>query len=186
MSEPEEGRGGPLIAVFGSGRAPAEDLDRARALGAALAAAGYRVLNGGYGGTMEASAAGAREAGGAAVGVTCAQFTFRAGPNPHLQEVVEAATLVERLGMLVQQAAGYVVLPGGVGTLAELATAWEHLRKGLHAGRPLVVWREPWRRVVAALEGTPYVPGGEKGIVWVDDVASAVRAIRAAVPVEGG
>lgn len=172
----------PLIAVYGSGAAPPGDLARARSLGEALARAGYGVVNGGYGGTMEASAAGAAEAGGKTVGITCAEFTFRSGPNPHCREVVEAATLIERLEELLRRASGYVVLPGGNGTLAELAVTWEHVRKGLLLERPIVVWEEPWRRVVAALEATPYLAGGADGLVWVRTVEDAVAAIRARVP----
>ena len=123
----------PRVSVFGSGAGGKADLDRARRLGAALARAGYAVLNGGYGGTMEAAAIGAREAGGRAIGVTCAEFTFRSGPNPHLAEVIEAPTLFARLERLVRDGAAYVALPGGNGTLAEIAVAWECLRKG-HRG----------------------------------------------------
>lgn len=172
------------MAVFGSGAAPPEDLERARALGRALAEAGYGILNGGYGGTMEATAAGAKEAGGEALGITCAAFS-RSGPNPHLDGVVEAPTLIERMGELIDRAAGYVVLPGGNGTLAELASTWEHLRKGLLEPRPLVVWERPWRRIVAVLEETPYLRGDPAPIVWVSEVDEAVAAIRERVPADG-
>ncbi|MGH7566932.1 MAG: TIGR00730 family Rossman fold protein, partial [Gemmatimonadota bacterium] len=57
------GGGAPRVAVFGSGGGGEVDLARARRLGAGLARAGYVVMNGGYGGTMEAAAAGASEAG---------------------------------------------------------------------------------------------------------------------------
>src|SRR5688500_14041624 len=107
------GAGSPRVSVFGSGAGGEADLDRARRLGAALARAGYTVLNGGYGGTMEGAAIGAREAGGRAIGVTCAEFTFRSGPNPHLAEVIEAPTLFARLERLVRDGDGYVALPGG-------------------------------------------------------------------------
>ncbi|MGH7550418.1 MAG: LOG family protein [Gemmatimonadota bacterium] len=170
----------PLIAVFGSGDAPAADLERARRLGRALAEAGYGVINGGYGGTMEASAAGAREAGGTTVGVTCRTFTFRSGPNPHVQEVVEAPSLMGRIETLLTRAAGYVVLPGGNGTLAELSLAWEHVRKGLLPGdeRPIVAWEEPWKKVVGLLADGPYLGSGTEAIVWVNGVDEAVAAIR--------
>lgn len=170
------------MAVFGSGGGTPEDRERARALGAALARAGYGVLNGGYGGTMEASAAGARDAGGTAVGVTCAEFTFRSGPNPHLSEVVEAATLIERLDTLLRRAVAYVALPGGNGTLIELALVWEHIRKGLVEERPLVAWEDPWRRVVEILEEGPWLGGGVERIAWVGSVDEAVAAIRAGRP----
>ncbi|MGH7564996.1 MAG: LOG family protein [Gemmatimonadota bacterium] len=170
----------PLIAVFGSGDAPPADLERARRLGRALAEAGYGVINGGYGGTMEASAAGAREVGGTTVGVTCRAFTFRSGPNPHVQEVVEAPSLTGRIETLLTRAAGYVVLPGGNGTLAELSLAWEHVRKGLLPGseRPIVAWEDPWKKVVELLAGGPYLGSGTEAIVWVNGVDEAVAAIR--------
>ena len=169
----------PLVAVFGTGTPRAEDAARARALGAALARAGYGIINGGYGGTMEASAAGAREAGGRAVGVTCAEFTFRAGPNPHLDEVLEAPTLTARLETLLRRGDAYVVLPGGVGTLIELTLVWEHLRRGLVPPRPLIVWEDPWRPVVRALAEGPYAEEGHDLLTWVSGVDAAVAAVRA-------
>lgn len=169
----------PLVAVFGSGSAPLADLERARALGRALAEAGYGVINGGYGGTMEASAEGARASGGSAIGVTCSLFdAFRSGPNPYASEIVEAPTLYARLETMIERASAYVVLPGGVGTLIELALTWEHLRRGLVPERPLIVWKEPWRAVVEVLERSPYAETGHELLTWVSDVDQAVAAIR--------
>lgn len=173
------------MSVFGSGAGAEADLDRARRLGAALARAGYAVLNGGYGGTMEAAAFGAREAGGRAIGVTCAEFTFRSGPNPHLAAVIEAPTLFARIERLVRDGDAYVALPGGNGTLAEIAVTWECMRKGIVAPRPLVAWREPWRKVFTELAEGAYVDVGIDLFTWVDDVQEAVDAIRAKVPASG-
>ena len=173
------------VSVFGSGAGGEADLDRARRLGSALARAGYAVLNGGYAGTMEAAAIGAREAGGSAIGVTCAEFTFRSGPNPHLAEVIEAPTLFARLERLVRDGDAYVALPGGNGTLAEIAVAWECLRKGLVAPRPLVAWSDPWKKVFTELAEGSYVDVGIDLFTWVDDVDDAVEAIRERVPASG-
>ena len=172
----------PRVSVFGSGGGDDGDLDRARRLGAALARAGYAVLNGGYGGTMEAAAMGAREAGGRAIGVTCGEFTFRSGPNPHLAEVIEAPTLFARLERLVRDGEAYVALPGGNGTLAEIAVAWECMRKGLVEPRPLVAWSDPWRKVFTELSEGAYVDAGIDLFTWVENVDEAVEAIRARVP----
>jgi predicted Rossmann-fold nucleotide-binding protein len=134
---------------------------------------------------MEASAAGAREAGGPAIGVTCDLFrTFRSGPNPHASEIIAAPTLYARLETLIDRASAYVVLPGGVGTLIELSLTWEHLRRGLVPERPLVVWEEPWRAVVQVLESGPYADTGHELLTWVDSVEAAVAAIRARVPLD--
>lgn len=173
----------PLIAIYGSSSATPADLVHARDLGRSLGRAGYGIINGGYGGTMEAAAAGAHEADGWTVGVTCTRFTFRSGPNAHCDEVVEAATLTERIEILIDRAAGYVVLPGGNGTLAELSLTWEYLRRELLPPRPLVAWERPWRAVIEALGDGPYVGGGVERLIWVSDVATAVAAIRAAVPI---
>jgi uncharacterized protein (TIGR00730 family) len=176
----------PRVAVFGSGGGSPEDLERARRVGAGLARAGFAVLNGGYGGTMEAAAAGAREVGGRAIGVTCAEFTFRSGPNSHLAEVIEAPTLFARLERLVREASAYVALPGGNGTLAEISLAWECLRKGLLPPRPLVAWRDPWRSIVERLEEGPYLGAGADLFTWVEDVDEAVAAVRDRVPLVPG
>jgi hypothetical protein len=134
---------------------------------------------------MEASAAGARAAGAAVIGVTCALFrSFRTGPNPHASEIVEAPTLYARLETLIERAAAYVVMPGGVGTMIELALTWEHLRRGLVPERPLVVWEEPWREVVRVLEAGPYAETGHELLTWVGSVDEAVAAIRVRVPVD--
>lgn len=175
------GDSAPRVAVFGSGAGAPADLERARRLGAGLARAGYAVLNGGYGGTMEAAAAGAREAGGRAIGVTCAEFTFRSGPNPHLAEVIETPTLFARLERLVREASAYVALPGGNGTLAEISLAWECLRKGLLPARPLVAWRDPWQPIVERLAEGPYLNGGADLFTWVDDVEEAIAEVRSRV-----
>lgn len=168
--------------MYGTSAALPEDLRRARALGRGLAEAGYGVLNGGYGGTMEAAAAGAREGGGPAVGVTCARFTFRSGPNAYCTEVVEAASLTERIEILIDRAAGYVVLPGGNGTLAELSLTWEYQRRDLLPPRPLVAWERPWRPVIEALEAGPYLDGGSDRIIWVSEVDEALAVIARDVP----
>lgn len=135
---------------------------------------------------MAASAEGARSAGATVLGVTCALFTsFRGDPNPYAGEIIEAPTLYARLETLIERASAYVVLPGGVGTMIELALTWEHLRRGLVPERPLVVWEEPWRAVVRALEASAYAEGGRELLTWVSDVDEAVAAIRERVPVGG-
>lgn len=140
-----------IVTVFGSSRpAPGSAAyETARALGAALARAGFAVASGGYGGTMEGVSRGAREAGGRAIGVTAEVFRSRA--NAWVEEEIRVATWQERLLKLVTLGAGYVVLPGGTGTLVELAVVWEWINKGFLAERPVVILGNQWLPVVTAI-----------------------------------
>ncbi|MFQ5818281.1 MAG: LOG family protein [Terriglobia bacterium] len=142
----------PTVTVFGSSRpAPGSaDYETARALGAALARAGFTVCTGGYGGVMEAVSRGAREAGGHAIGITAE--LFGAPANAWVAEEVRVKTWQERLFELIRRGEGYVVLPGGTGTLAELAVVWEMLSKGLLARKPLVVLGDFWRAVLDVVD----------------------------------
>ena len=139
------------VTVFGSSRpaAGSDAYETARRLGAALARAGFIVASGGYGGVMEGVSRGAREAGGKTIGVTAA--VFRSQANAWVEEEIRVATWQERLLKLVELGAGYVALPGGTGTLVELAVVWEWVNKGFLETRPLVVLGDFWLPVVEAI-----------------------------------
>src|ERR1700683_3055906 len=134
-----------VVTVFGSSRLHAGDAHytQAHELGAALAAKGFVVCSGGYGGVMEAVSRGAKEAGGRTLGVT-AQF-FRAATNPWVDEEIRVKTWKERLFELIKRGHGYVACPGGTGTLVELAVVWEMLNKGAMRKRPLVALSDFWQ-----------------------------------------
>src|SRR5271157_1305499 len=127
-----------IVTVFGSSRPREGDAEyaAARALGSQLAAKGFVVCSGGYGGVMEGVSRGAKEAGGSTLAVT-AKF-FRARANRWVDEEIRVNTWQERLFELVKRGAGYVVCRGGTGTLVELAVVWEMLNKGAMAKKPLV------------------------------------------------
>jgi hypothetical protein len=141
---------GEIVTVFGTGRAqPGEPaFILAEEVGRALALAGFAIANGGYGGTMYAAAKGAAEAGGTVIGVTCRAFKNSAANEFVTREVV-TDSLEERLHNLVEIGQAYVVLPGGTGTLLELATVWELKNKGfLDRTRPVILVGEFWRPLV--------------------------------------
>ena len=142
----------PQIVIFGGSGYRRRDpvYHDAEALGAALARQGWTVVNGGYGGTMRASARGANGEGGHVVGVTCS--IFRGRPNPYIHEVVTTDDLTARLQKLIDLGDAYIALPGSTGTLAELAMVWELMNKGLIPRRPLLCWGEFWRPVVEVFD----------------------------------
>ncbi len=136
----------------------------ARAVGGTLARLGYAVVNGGYGGGMEASARGAKEAGGTTVGVTCSVWKGRA--NRFIDRCVQTNGLADRLERLLDLGrSGYVALPGGTGTLLELAMAWELACKRLAPRRPIVCVGEFWRPLVAMMSQAR--PGCEEFVAIV-------------------
>jgi uncharacterized protein (TIGR00730 family) len=140
-----------VITVFGSSR-PRESDDEyqlAYDVGRKLSLAGFTVCNGGFGGIMEASARGAKEAGGKTIGVT---FTIKdRTANPWIDENIHVPALIDRMMKLVELGDAYIVLKGGTGTLLELAAVWEFINKGLLAEKPIVIVGGFWKNVVETL-----------------------------------
>lgn len=137
-----------IVTVFGSSRPRdgEEQYAAARRLGAELAANGFVVCSGGYGGVMEEVSRGAKEAGGRTLGITAK--CFRARVNKWVDEEIRVKTWQERLFELVKRGRGYVTCRGGTGTLVELAVVWEMLNKGAMTRRPLVVLGDFWQPVI--------------------------------------
>jgi uncharacterized protein (TIGR00725 family) len=149
-----------VITLFGSSRPVegSEEYDIARDLGRRLAAAGFSICNGGYGGTMEASARGVaeeREKSGRTdiriIGITCTVFGDRK-PNPWIEQNLVTTSLFDRLQKLLSMGRAYVVLAGGTGTLLELALAWEMINKGMAKRRPIVLLGSFWEGLLATMK----------------------------------
>ncbi len=135
------------------------DYEAARDLGRRLAEAGFVVQTGGYAGIMEAVSRGANEAGGHVVGVSCATFeaSDAATPNAWVKEVVPQPNLPVRVLYLVTHCDGAIVLPGGVGTLSELALAWSLLQVGEVPPKPISLVGGLWQRTLAAFVDRAYI-----------------------------
>jgi hypothetical protein len=143
------------VTIFGSGRAREGDYAYVLAYetGKLLAQTGFTIVNGGYGGTMLAAAKGASEAGGEVIGVTCSAFKSSI-PNKYISREVDTVSLDERLDKLIQLGQAYVVLPGGTGTLLELAKVWELKNKGfLKADKPIILLGRFWKPLVDSVAG---------------------------------
>jgi hypothetical protein len=139
-----------IVTIFGTGRVAQADPACALALetGRLLASAGFTVANGGYGGTMLAAAKGAAEAGGQIIGVTCSAFKS-AKANQYVTREIVTASLDERLDTLIRLGQAYLVLPGGTGTLLELAKVWELKNKGFpKADKPIILVGGFWKPLV--------------------------------------
>jgi hypothetical protein len=138
--------------VFGSSQVREGEAlyQEALELGRLLARAGFDVMTGGYDGVMAAVSRGVHEAGGRVIGVTLSLFDPEP-PNPWLHEEQRTEAFSERLRHLTEQADGYIVLRGGIGTLTEFAYTWSLLQTGAVARKPFVVLGESWARLVRLL-----------------------------------
>lgn len=148
------------VAIFG-GHSPqpgSVHYTLAYEIGKVFASAGYKIINGGYCGTMEAAARGAVDGGGRALGIISPRvFTVRSDSdfgNQYLSEVAHAMSPSDRTGKMLQLALQVVVLPGSIGTMAELMQAWYHAStvqiRGSH-GPKIFLTRQPWQKIMDEL-----------------------------------
>lgn len=139
------------ISVFGGSQPKPGDTayEEARLLGELLAQRGHTVLTGGYIGTMEAVSRGASEAGGHVIGVTCEDIEAwrQVKANAWVKEERRKKTLLERLQALIEGCDAAIALPGGPGTLAEIALTWNLMIVESRLRSPLILVGDGWQSV---------------------------------------
>jgi uncharacterized protein (TIGR00725 family) len=162
-----------IVTVFGSSRPREGEAEYATAyeVGKELALAGFTICNGGYGGIMEGSARGAKDAGGKTIGIVADIFPRK--PNQWIDTAVTTKTLVDRMMALIARGEAFVVLKGGTGTLLELAAVWEFMNKGIAGERPIVVVGDFWNGVINTLKSELSWEGLDKCTKYVTQVESA-------------
>ena len=111
----------PAVSVFGSARIRegSAEYDFARTVGRLFAEAGWAVVTGGGPGAMEAANRGCRDGGGLSIGFNI-ELPHEQGSNPYLDVSLTFHHFYARKTMFVKAAEGFVVLPGGFGTVDEL------------------------------------------------------------------
>jgi uncharacterized protein (TIGR00730 family) len=132
---------GAGVTVFGSARTPPSDpmYQAARDLGARLARAGFAVLTGGGPGIMEAANRGAREAGGLSIGCNI-ELPHEQAVNPYVDLSINFRHFFCRKTCFLKYAEGFVLFPGGFGTLDELFEAITLMQTGKVQRFPLVLF----------------------------------------------
>lgn len=137
---------GPAVSVFGSART-AEDspyYQHAQRIGQRLAEAGLITITGGGPGIMEAANKGAHEAGGVSVGLGI-ELPFETGLNKWVNKGINFRYFFVRKTIFVKYSQGFVVLPGGFGTLDELFEALTLVQTEKITGFPIVLLgRDYW------------------------------------------
>lgn len=172
------------VAIFGGANPQPEDNSYTEAyrLGKTLAHAGHVVLTGGYIGTMEAASRGAAEAGGHVIGVTCQEVEAWRGvkANPWVLEEWRFNTLHERLLALIDGCDAAIALPGGVGTLLEIAMLWNRMIVDAVPHKPLILVGEGWRDSISqflAAQGSYISHPSRLLITFVGSVDEAFQKI---------
>lgn len=133
---------GPCISIFGSARTHTENSYYKLGIEVAekFAEAGYGVITGGGPGIMEAANKGAQQAGGKSVGLNI-DLPFEQNHNPYIDPAhnLEFDYFFVRKVIFVKYAQGFVILPGGFGTLDELFEALTLMQTKKINKRPVVL-----------------------------------------------
>jgi uncharacterized protein (TIGR00730 family) len=174
----------PAVTMFGSARVeeghPA--YDAARAVGRGFAEAGWSVITGGGPGVMEGANRGAQEGGGLSVGFNI-ELPHEQAPNPYLDISHTFRHFYARKVCFVKPAEGFVIFPGGFGTLDELYESLTLIQTGKVADFPVVLfdgdyWTEllDWIRR-RLLDGGFVSPEDVELVAVTSDPAEAVRIV---------
>lgn len=175
---------GPAISVFGSARLRegSPEYSLAEEVGRELVRAGYAVITGGGPGLMEAANKGALAEGGVSVGLGI-ELPFEQGLNPHVDLGVMFRYFFARKTMFVKYASGFIVLPGGFGTLDEMFEAMTLLQtKKVHNFPIVLLGAQFWGGLLDWVRETLLVrgliaPADLELLQLTDDPADAVRRV---------
>jgi hypothetical protein len=172
---------GPLtVAVIGSARLSPPDprCERAAGIGAAIAAAGWTLVTGGYGGLMEVASHAAAAAGGRVIGLPMRQWDHLT-PNRWNSELRWSASYAERLAHLLA-ADAVVAVDGGIGTLSEASIVWAALQT--EPGAAGLIFLGPgWPPVLEALAANLVIDQRDLALATVcDRPEQAIEHIRSA------
>ena len=131
----------PAVTIFGSARTPAgtRPYEQARGVARRFAEAGWAVVTGGGPGVMEAANRGAKEGGGLSVGFNI-ELPHEQHENPYLDIEYTFEHFYARKTMFVKAAEGYVVFPGGFGTMDELFESLTLIQTGKVLHFPVVLF----------------------------------------------
>jgi len=146
------GRIGPCVSIFGSARTKPEDhyYQLAERIAHKISAAGYGVITGGGPGIMEAGNKGAHQGGGTSVGLNI-ELPFEQHYNPYIDrdKNLNFDYFFVRKVMFVKYSQGFVVMPGGFGTLDEMFEALTLIQTKKVAKFPVIlVGKEYWQGLI--------------------------------------
>ncbi|MFD2744554.1 LOG family protein [Sphingobacterium populi] len=170
---------GPCVSIFGSARTPNDHKYYQLAVDVArlLAERGYGVISGGGPGIMEAANKGAYEAGGKSVGLNI-DLPFEQFHNKYIDrdKLLEFKYFFVRKVMFMKYSQGYIVMPGGFGTMDELFEAITLIQTGKIARFPIVMvgseyWSGLFEWIKETMLGTHYISEEDLNLYRMVDTA---------------
>ena len=173
---------GPAVSVFGSARIKPDDpmYETTRLIAEKLCARGYGIITGGGPGAMEAANRGASECGGVSVGLGI-ELPHEQGLNDWVDLGINFRYFFVRKTMFVKYSQGYVVMPGGFGTMDELFEALTLAQTQKITSFPIVLfgtayWQGliDWVRTTMLADGKINEPDADR-LILTDDVDEAVE-----------
>jgi uncharacterized protein (TIGR00730 family) len=175
---------GPAVSIFGSARVGRRNryYGAARRVAAALAKQGFAIITGGGPGIMEAANRGAKEAGGLSIGANI-ELPFEQGINEYVDLGMEFRYFFVRKVMFVKYAEGFVIFPGGFGTLDELFESLTLIQTGKVEHFPVVLYgKDYWDGMLQWIRDKPLYeekisPEDLDLLTVTDDVDEACEAI---------
>jgi uncharacterized protein (TIGR00730 family) len=145
----------PAVSIFGSARVREDSriYQAARSVGRYFAERGWAVITGGGPGAMEAANRGAKEGGGLSVGFNI-ELLHEQGSNPYLDISYTFKHFYARKVCFVKPAEGFVIFPGGFGTLDELFEALTLIQTGKAQNFPVVLFdTDYWGELLDWIKG---------------------------------
>jgi uncharacterized protein (TIGR00730 family) len=171
---------GPCISIFGSARFKEDHAyyQLARQMGNRVATLGFGVMTGGGPGIMEAANRGAKDAGGKSFGVNI-ELPFEQSPNPYLDKMVTIKHFFVRKVFLFKYSFGFIILPGGFGTLDEMFEAMTLIQTKKMPWFPIVLMgTDYWKDVIEQMEVMDYhktiSPDDDEMLLVTDDPDKAM------------
>ncbi|MCA9999033.1 MAG: TIGR00730 family Rossman fold protein [Anaerolineales bacterium] len=174
---------GPAITIFGSARVKPDNTQYQQAVETArlLGEAGFNIITGGGPGIMQAGNEGAKKANVTSVGLNI-ELPFEQHLNPFVDIAVDYRYFFVRKTMLVKYAQGFVIFPGGFGTMDELFEALTLIQTGKIQNFPIVLFDSSyWEGLLGWLRGTMLregkVSASDLDLLIVADSPTEVRDI---------
>src|SRR6266702_128399 len=158
----------PAVSIFGSARVPEESrpYELARETARLFAAAGWAVVTGGGPGVMEAANRGAQEGGGLSVGFNI-ELPHEQRPNDYLDIEYTFDHFYARKVCFVRPSEGFVIFPGGFGTLDELYESLALIQTGKIQHFPVVLFdSDYWGEMIDWIRGELLA----EGMISPDDI----------------